>query len=145
MIRYVVAWIGAGLVLAGLDAIWLISTNATVYRPVLGSILSPSVRPIAAVLFYLVYLVGVVIFAVAPAIRSGRWSDATVMGALFGFFAYATYDLTNQATLIVWATKITVMDLSWGTFLTASGATAGYFASKLAAPKAARTIFSRPA
>jgi uncharacterized membrane protein len=53
------------------------------------------------------------------------------MGALFGFFCYATYDLTNQATLVVWATKITVLDLCWGTFLTASGATAGYFASKL--------------
>jgi uncharacterized membrane protein len=95
MARYVVAWFGAALVLAGLDAVWLISTNATVYRPVLGSILSPSVRPVAAILFYLVYLVGVVIFAVAPAIRSGRWRDATIMGALFGFFAYATYDLTN--------------------------------------------------
>jgi uncharacterized membrane protein len=145
MIRYLVAWIGAGLVLAGLDAVWLITTNATVYRPVLATILSPSVRPVAAVLFYVVYLVGVVIFAVAPAIRSGRWRDATVKGALFGFFAYATYDLTNQATLIVWATRITVMDLCWGTFLTASGATAGYFASKLAAPKAPLSIASRPA
>jgi uncharacterized membrane protein len=144
MVRYVVAWLGAGLVLAGLDAVWLISTNASVYRPVLGSILSPTVRPIAAVLFYVLYLVGVVIFAVAPAIRSGHWRDATIMGALFGFFAYATYDLTNQATLIVWATKITLMDLSWGTFLTACGATAGYFASKLAAPKVHRTIASKP-
>jgi uncharacterized membrane protein len=83
------------------------------------------------VLFYVTYLVGVVVFAVTPAIRSGRWRDAALTGALFGFFCYATYDLTNQATLVVWATKITVLDLCWGTFLTASGATAGYFASKL--------------
>ena len=83
-------------------------------------------------MFYVVYLVGVVIFAIAPAIRAGRWGLAPMMGALFGFFAYATYDLTNQATLIVWSTTITLADLSWGTFLTASGATAGYFASKLA-------------
>jgi len=135
MLRYVVAWLGAGLLLAGMDAVWLTTTNATLYRPVLGSILIPGVRPVAAVLFYLLYLVGVVIFAVAPGIRSGRWRDATIMGALFGFFAYATYDLTNQATLIVWATKITVLDLCWGTFLTASGATAGYFASKLVAKR----------
>jgi uncharacterized membrane protein len=132
MLRYLVAWLGAGLVLAGLDAIWLTATNATLYRPVLGSVLILGFRPVPAVLFYLIYLVGVVIFGVTPAIRSGHWRDATTMGALFGFFAYATYDLTNQATLVVWATKITMLDISWGTILTASGATAGYFASRLA-------------
>jgi uncharacterized membrane protein len=131
MLRYVVAWLGAGLLLAGLDAIWLTTTNATLYRPTLGQVLAPSPRAGPAILFYVVYLIGVVVFAVTPAMRSGRWRDATVMGALLGFFCYATYDLTNQATLIVWATKITLLDLCWGTFLTGSGATAGYFASKL--------------
>jgi uncharacterized membrane protein len=133
MLRYVVAWVGAGLLLAGLDAVWLITTNATLYRPTLGPVLAPSPRVGPAVLFYVVYLIGVVVFAVAPAIRSRRWQDATIMGALLGFFCYATYDLTNQATLVVWATQITLLDLCWGTFLTASGATAGYFASKLVA------------
>jgi len=135
MMRYLAAWLGAGLLLGALDAVWLTTTNAALYRPVLGAVLAPVPRPVAAVLFYLVYLVGVVIFAVGPAIRSGRWRDATIMGALFGFFCYATYDLTNQATLIVWATKITLLDLCWGTFLTASGATAGYFASTLVAAR----------
>jgi uncharacterized membrane protein len=133
MLRYAVAWVGAGLLFAGLDAIWLTTTNATLYRPALGQLLATSPRLGPAILFYLIYLVGVVVFAVAPAIRSGRWRDATIMGALLGFFCYATYDLTNQATLVVWATKITLLDLCWGTFLTASGATAGYFASKLVA------------
>jgi len=131
MFRYLVAWLGAGLLLAGLDFFWLTTTNATLYRPVLGQVLAAAPRMGPAVLFYVVYLLGVVIFAVAPAMRSGRWRDSTVMGALFGFFCYATYDLTNQATLIVWDTRITLLDLCWGTFLTASGATAGYFASKL--------------
>ncbi len=135
MLRYVVAWLGAGLLLAGLDAVWLTTTNASLYRPTLGKLLADSPHMGPAVLFYLVYLVGVVIFAVSPAIRSGRWRDATLMGGLFGFFCYATYDLTNQATLVVWATKITIIDLCWGTFLTASGATAGYFASKLVAKR----------
>ena len=135
MLRYVVAWLGAGLLLAGLDFIWLSSTNNTLYRPLLGELLAATPRLVPAVLFYLVYLVGVVIFAVAPAIRSGRWRDASIMGALFGFFCYATYDLTNQATLSVWDTRITVLDLCWGAFLTASGATAGYFASKLVAKR----------
>ena len=130
--RYLLAWVGAGLALAALDTVWLFSTNATLYRPILGPVLAAGFRPAPAILFYVVYLVGVVIFAIAPAIRAGRWGLAPMMGALFGFFAYATYDLTNQATLIVWSTTITLADLSWGTFLTASGATAGYFASKLA-------------
>lgn len=136
MLRYVVAWVGAGLMLGTLDAIWLTTTNASLYRPVLDSILLPGVRAVPALLFYVVYLVGVVVFGISPAIRSGRWQDATRSGALFGFFCYATYDLTNQATLAVWATHITVLDLCWGTFLTASGATAGYFASKLAVKRA---------
>lgn len=129
--RYLAAWLGAGLLFAGLDTVWLTTTNATLYRPALGGILIAGVRPAPAVLFYLLYLVGVVIFAVDPAIRRGHWRHAAIKGALFGFFAYATYDLTNQATLIVWATKITILDLCWGSFLTASGATVGYFASKL--------------
>ncbi|MDB5479593.1 MAG: hypothetical protein JWO83_646 [Caulobacteraceae bacterium] len=131
MLRYAAAWLGAGLLLAGLDAVWLTTTNTTLYRPLLGEVLAASPRLGPAILFYVIYLVGVVVFAVTPAMRSGRWRDATILGALLGFFCYATYDLTNQATLVVWATKITVLDLCWGTFLTASGATAGYFASKL--------------
>lgn len=129
--RYLAAYIGAGLALAGLDAIWLTLTSATLYRPALHAVLIAGFRPVPAVLFYLIYLVGVVVFAVAPAVREGRWRTATTRGALFGFFAYATYDLTNQATLVVWATTITLLDLAWGTFLTAVGATAGYFASRL--------------
>jgi uncharacterized membrane protein len=132
VIRYVAAWFGAAVVFAGLDAVWLTATNATVYRPVLQSILTPQVRLAPAVVFYLVYLTGTVIFAVRPALQSGDWRRAPVLGALFGFFAYATYDLTNQATLSVWATRITLMDLAWGTFLTATGATAGVMAGRLA-------------
>ena len=129
--RYLAAYVGAGLAFAGLDAVWLTATSASLYRPVLHAVLIDGFRAVPAVLFYLVYLAGVMIFAVAPAMREGRWRTATTMGALFGFFAYATYDLTNQATLAVWATRITLMDLAWGGFVTAAGATAGYLASTL--------------
>jgi uncharacterized membrane protein len=64
-------------------------------------------------------------------LRTGRWLTAALLGAAFGFVAYATYDLTNQATLKVWATRITLLDLSWGTFVTATGATAGFWAVRL--------------
>jgi uncharacterized membrane protein len=135
--RHAAAYVGAAVALAGLDAVWLTATNATLYRPALHAVLADGFRPAPAVLFYLVYLAGVTVFATAPGLAAGRWSVATRRGALFGFFAYATYDLTNQATLIVWATRITVLDLMWGTFLTAVGATAGYWAGKaVKAPRA---------
>jgi uncharacterized membrane protein len=131
MIRWGAAWLGCAVAFVCLDAVWLTTTNATLYRPVLQPILAPSIRPVAAILFYLIYLTGVVVFAVRPALEARAWRRAPLMGALFGFFAYATYDLTNQATLAVWATRITLMDLTWGAFVTAFGATAGYFAGTL--------------
>jgi uncharacterized membrane protein len=128
--RYAAAYVAAAIAFAGLDAVWLTATNATLYRPVLHAVMIEGFRPAPAVLFYLIYLLGVMVFAVAPGLAAGHWRVATRRGALFGFFAYATYDLTNQATLTVWATQITVLDLMWGTFVTAMGATAGYWAGK---------------
>lgn len=130
-LRFIAAYLGAGLIMAGMDTVWLTLANARLYRPILGPILTQGFRPAPAIAFYLVYLVGVMIFAVRPAIRDGQWTTAALMGALFGFFAYATYDLTNQATLAVWSVRITAIDMTWGTVLTAAGATAGYFASTL--------------
>jgi uncharacterized membrane protein len=131
MTRTVVAYLGAALVFAALDAVWLTQTNASLYRPALGPLLAERPRLVPAVLFYAIYLAGVVLFAVTPALRSGRWLTALGLGAAFGFVAYATYDLTNQASLKLWATKITLLDLGWGTFVTAMGATAGFFAGRL--------------
>jgi uncharacterized membrane protein len=128
MIRWGAAWLCAAVVFVGLDAVWLISTNAVLYRPALGPILTASPRLAPAVLFYLFYLTGVLVLAVRPALKSGVRREATRKGAFFGFFAYATYDLTNQATLAVWPVRITLLDLCWGTLVTAIAATAGYFA-----------------
>ena len=131
MIRALVAYVGAAVVFAAMDAVWLTLTNATLYRPTLAPLLTDHPRLVPAVLFYLIYLAGLVLFAVRPGLRAGRWLAAAGFGAAFGFVAYATYDLTNQATLKLWATEITVLDLTWGTFVSAVGATAGYFAVRL--------------
>jgi uncharacterized membrane protein len=137
MMRALAAYIGAAIVFAGLDAVWLTLTNATLYRPVLAPLLAERPRLVPALLFYAVYLAGLVLFAVRPGLRARRWLTAAGLGAAFGFVAYATYDLTNQATLKLWATQITVLDLAWGTFVSAVGASAGYFAALLAKPRSA--------
>jgi uncharacterized membrane protein len=127
---YALSYLATAIVFVGIDAIWLSTMGNALYRPLLGEILLEKFNPAPAALFYLLYFGGIVYFAVAPAIESGRWTTALCNGALFGFFAYATYDLTNQATLKVWSTVITVADLCWGTALTAVAATLGYLIAR---------------
>lgn len=126
---YIAAYAAAAVVTLGLDAVWLTLTADRLYRPLIGELMREQFSLAPAIAFYALYLCGVVIFAVRPALSSGRWITASVLGALFGFFAYATYDLTNQATLKGWSTTITVADMAWGTLLTATCATAGYLAA----------------
>ena len=123
---YVLAYLATAIVFLGCDAVWLTLTGNTLYRPLLGDLVLEKFRLMPAAAFYLVYIAGIVVFVLSPAIASGRWTTALVKGALFGFFAYATYDLTNQATLKSWSTTITILDLCWGTVVTAVAATLGY-------------------
>ena len=125
----VVSYLGAGLVMLGLDAVWLTLTANSLYRPSIGELMLDGFRIGPAAIFYLLYLCGVVIFAIRPALASGRWTTALLFGALFGLFAYGTYDLTNQATLKVWPTVLTAADMAWGCVLTSASATAGYLAA----------------
>jgi uncharacterized membrane protein len=126
MLRYVIAYFATLVVLVAIDSVWLSSMANVLYRPILKDILVTEFRLAPAIFFYLLYPLGLLIFAVSPALRSGNWSDALVYGALFGFFAYATYDLTNQATLKNWETKLTLIDLAWGSFVSGVSATLGY-------------------
>ena len=118
--------------MVALDFVWLGRMADVLYRPVMGDMALPGFRIAPAMAFYLLFVGGVVYFAVAPALAGGGARDAALSGAVFGFCAYATYDLTNQATLKLWSTEVTVLDLCWGAFVSAAGATAGYFAGWLA-------------
>ena len=100
----VVAYVLTLVAFVGIDFIWLTSTSETLYKANLKDILLDGFRPAPAILFYFVYIVGLVWFAVRPAHLSGQLAAASGNGALFGFVAYGTYDLTNQATLKVWST-----------------------------------------
>jgi uncharacterized membrane protein len=124
-----IGYFAAALVMLGLDAIWLALTADRLYRPLIGQIMLDGFRVAPAVAFYALYLCAIVIFAISPALAQRRWTMAMIYGALFGFFSYGTYDLTNQATLKIWSTTITLADMAWGAFLTAASATAGYLAA----------------
>ena len=100
------------------DATWL-TLSGPYYRRVLKPLLGDTVVVAPAILFYVIYLIGVGVFCVGPALGRG-WQAAVWRGGLFGFVAYATYDMTNYATLKGWTTQITLMDLAWGSFLTAA-------------------------
>ncbi|HVP85174.1 MAG TPA: DUF2177 family protein [Rhizomicrobium sp.] len=124
-IRYAVAL----LVMIVGDALWLSYFARAMFRPTLGTMLLDDPRWLAAALFYLLYAAGIVWFAVTPALRSGSWSSAALSGALVGFLAYMTYDLTNLATIKAWTVQLALVDMAWGTLLTAIAATASYFAA----------------
>jgi uncharacterized membrane protein len=122
---YVAAYIASAFVMGGLDYLWLTNTVGPIYHRALGAVMATSPNMTAAVAFYLIYILGILFFAVRPALAAGDWRTATLNGALFGFFAYATYDLTNLATLKVWSLKVSLIDMAWGTGLTAITASAG--------------------
>ena len=124
MISFAIAYIAALAVMAGLDFCWLSLMAGPVYRPALGAVMAENPNMAAAVAFYLLYGAGVVIFAVRPGLQAADWRVALLWGALFGFFAYATYDLTNLATLKVWSLKISLLDMAWGAVITGTSAAA---------------------
>jgi uncharacterized membrane protein len=116
--KWITAYVAAGVSFGLLDALWLRWAGPNLYRPALGELLAPSFRVVPAIVFYLLYVAAMVWFAVRPGIYLGV-PHAVLNGALFGAIAYATYDLTNQATLKTWSTSVTVIDIVWGAAATA--------------------------
>lgn len=103
-----------------IDMLWLGLIAKSFYREQLGPMLRSDVNWIAAFIFYAIFLVGLVVFVVVPAVDAGSWSQALLRGALFGIVTYATYDLTNLSTLRDWPVVLTVVDLAWGMVLAGS-------------------------
>ena len=126
MTRIVVAYLATLAAFCVLDFVWLGFLARNFYQAQVGSLLLAPPNWTVAVLFYALYIVGVVVFAVLPALDAGSWLSALVLGGLFGFFCYATYDLTNLATLKGWTVPMAVVDILWGVVITAAAATAGY-------------------
>jgi len=112
------------------DMIWLGFVAKTFYRNNLGFILSPEVNWPAAVSFYLIYIVGILVFAVVPALEKESLGKALLWGGLYGFFTYATYDLTNMATIKNWPLKVVMVDILWGVFLCSTVASISFLIGK---------------
>lgn len=128
----VVAYVCSMLVFVALDGVWLTLMSERLYRPALGEILATRVDMPAAAAFYLIYGLGLTVLASRPALKEASPGRAAVNGAVLGLVAYATYDLTNQATLRVWATRLTLADIAWGMVVTTIAALAGYYGGRLA-------------
>lgn len=113
-----------------IDIFWLVIVAKNVYQQELGYIMSDRPNWIAAVLFYLIFITGIVFFVINPSLEKGSWTYALLVGMFFGFITYSTYDLTNLATVKDWPLKITIIDLIWGTSLGGLVSTITFFILK---------------
>jgi uncharacterized membrane protein len=127
-LTYVIGYVAALLTFSLVDMAWLGTMAPRFYRPTLGDIAIHGVNLPPAIVFYALYPVGLLIFATIPALKGGSITMAAVHGALFGFFTYATYDLTNHATLRNWTLQLTLVDVAWGTILAAITSTVTFWA-----------------
>ena len=117
MAYYLKLYFSTLLVFFAVDMVWLGLVARTFYGKYLGYLMAPSVNWPAAILFYLLFIVGVLVFVVLPGLQSGSTRDTLLRAALFGLITYATYDLTNLATIKDWPVMISVVDMAWGTTL----------------------------
>ncbi|MBU1174434.1 MAG: DUF2177 family protein [Alphaproteobacteria bacterium] len=128
MLVFATAYAATAVCFFAFDFVWLTMATDRLYKPLLGPLLAAEPSLPVAGLFYVFYVVGLVVFAVLPAVSSGSWLMAIGLGALLGLVAYGTYDITNLATLRDWPLTVTLIDLAWGTFVSAAAALAGYAA-----------------
>jgi uncharacterized membrane protein len=131
MSMFIKLYLTALPVFFAIDMIWLGFIAKGFYTQQIGFLMKPDINWTAAIIFYLLFIVGLVIFVISPAIEKSSWVFALFSGALFGFITYATYDLTNLATLKDWPLLVTVVDLAWGAVLAASVSIATYFIANL--------------
>jgi uncharacterized membrane protein len=110
-----------------IDMIWLGLVAKGFYRAQIGALMKPEVNWTAAVVFYLIFIAGLVVFVISPAVEKSSWKHALLFGALFGLVCYATYDLTNLAVAKDWPLLVTIVDMIWGSALAASVSIATYF------------------
>jgi uncharacterized membrane protein len=125
------SYITSGIIFLALDAVWLSIMGNALYRPQLGNLMLDKFLIAPAIAFYVIYPVGIAVFAIAPALQAASSTAALGYGALFGLLAYATYNLTNLATLRGWSMLVTGADITWGSIASGAAAVAGYWVIRI--------------
>ena len=125
---FLIAWATTLLVFLVIDAIWLGLIATSFYKRALGALMLDQPKLHVAALFYIGYAFAIVLLAASPAAKSGSLGQALFYGAIFGLAAYGTYDITNMATLKDWPVTMSLVDMAWGTFITAVSSASGYAA-----------------
>lgn len=134
MVQFITAYFVTAAIFLGIDYVWLTQVAQRFYTGRIGHLMAEHPNLAAAAGFYVVYVVGILVFAVVPALKAESIGHAVVYGALFGFFTYATYDMTNFATLRNWPAIVVIVDIAWGTALSAVSAGAGYLLTRFFFP-----------
>ena len=124
--KYISIFFITTVIFFAIDMLWLGVIARNFYREKLGFIFTGEVNWAAAVIFYLIYIVGIMYFSILPGIDGGNWKMVLLNGAILGFLCYATYDLTNMATIKQWPLIVVLVDIAWGTVLTGSVAVLSY-------------------
>jgi len=124
--KIVYLYLMATVIFFALDMLWLGLIAKNLYQKKLAFVISPDVNWTPAIIFYLIYIGGILFFAILPALHTGQWQTAAIHGALLGGLCYATYDLTNMATIKGWPLIVTIADIIWGMIVTGITAFASY-------------------
>jgi uncharacterized membrane protein len=136
VMRLIIGYVATLVIFCIFDFVWLGFIAKGFYRAQIGGLLLAQPNWAAAILFYVLYAAGIQMFCVIPALDGGTASKAALLGALFGFFCYMTYDLSNLATLKDWALRLSIIDIVWGAFVTAVAALTGFSAVRALSPPA---------
>jgi len=119
MLKYFLLYLAFLMALVSIDLVWLLGIAKNVYRDEMGSLMALEPKLLAGLAFYVLYALGACIFVVIPALSKQSLSHALIYGALFGFFCYMTYDLTNLAVIRDFPTRLALIDIAWGSLVTA--------------------------
>ncbi len=125
--HYVPIFFTAFVIAFIVDILWIGVVANRFYRSELGDLFAPNVQWVPALIFYVIFIAALTFFVIAPSVAAGSWTQALLWGAFFGLAAYATYDLTNLAVIKNWPLVMSLVDMAWGTFLSAGVSTATYF------------------
>jgi uncharacterized membrane protein len=130
MLYYFKLYCATLVVFLAADMVWLVFVARSFYKKYLGYLMAPAVNWTAALIFYLLFIVGILVFVVIPGVKENSLQNTILRAALFGLITYATYDLTNLATVNNWPLAVTLVDLAWGTVVSVIVSLAAFFVAK---------------